>query len=235
MVFSSLLFLFCFFPIVLIVYFLCPRRGRNLCVFLSSLIFYAWGEPVYVVLMLFSTWLDYMLGARVDQCKEKGDMRGARRAVITSAVINLSMLGIFKYSDFIIGNINTLTGLQLPLPQLALPIGISFYTFQTMSYTIDIYRGEAKRQYNYHCLRRLCGAVPAADRRSDCSLSDGGAEMMGRKENMMILPEDVSRFMVGPGQKGSAGQQYRCRMGTGMRSGDRESAGIVSLDWNCRL
>ena len=148
MVFSSLLFLFCFFPIVLIVYFLCPRRGRNLVLFLSSLIFYAWGEPGYVVLMLFSTWQDYMLGARVDQCKEKGNMRGARRAVITSAVNNLSLLGVFRYSDFIIGNINTLTGLQLPLPQLALPIGISFYTFQTMSYTIDVYRGEVAAQKN---------------------------------------------------------------------------------------
>lgn len=201
MVFSSLLFLFCFFPIVLIVYFLCPRRGRNLVLFLASLIFYAWGEPVYVVLMLFSTWLDYMLGARVDQCKEKGDMHGAKKAVITSAVINLSLLGVFKYSDFIIGNINTLTGLQLPLPQLALPIGISFYTFQTMSYTIDIYRGEAKRQYNIIAFGAYVALFPQLIAGPIVRYQTVADEMMGRKENIDDFAGGISRFMVGLGKK----------------------------------
>ena len=148
MVFSSLLFLFRFLPIVLIIYFIAPRKLRNAILFFSSLIFYAWGEPVYVVLMLFSTVVDFTHGMLVHKFKEKGQIRYAKLAVGSAMTINLLLLGFFKYSDFLIRNINSITGSTIPLLNLALPIGISFYTFQTMSYTIDIYRGDAKVQRN---------------------------------------------------------------------------------------
>ena len=138
MVFSSLLFLFRFLPIVLLLYFIVPKRFRNLVLFLSSLVFYAWGEPVYVGLILFSTVLDYTLGRIVASAKEDGRINRAKLAVAGSAVGNLLILGFFKYSNFLIETINSLAGLDLELLDLALPIGISFYTFQTMSYTIDV-------------------------------------------------------------------------------------------------
>ncbi|MDE6064158.1 MAG: MBOAT family protein, partial [Lachnospiraceae bacterium] len=129
MVFSSILFLFRFLPAFLILYFVVPKRARNLVLFLGSLIFYAWGEPVYVVLMLFSTLSDYIHGLLIARYRGK---IAATCFLISSVVINLGLLGFFKYS-----------GLNLPLP-----IGISFYTFQTMSYTIDVYRGEVDAQTN---------------------------------------------------------------------------------------
>ncbi len=145
MVFSSITFLFRFIPIFMILYFVTPRRMRNIILFLGSLFFYAWGEPIYVLLMLFSTLSDYVHGRLIGVCRSR---RVARGLLISSIVINLGMLGFFKYSDFLIGTVNQLLGSNLPLLKLPLPIGISFYTFQTMSYTIDCYRGEAKVQKN---------------------------------------------------------------------------------------
>lgn len=145
MVFSSILFLFRFLPIFMICYFLSPGRVKNLTLFLGSLIFYAWGEPIYVVLMLFSTVSDYIHGRLI------GTRRGTRAArwlLVSSLAVNLLLLGFFKYADFLIRSVNLLMGTALPTLDLGLPIGISFYTFQTMSYTIDVYRGEAKVQRN---------------------------------------------------------------------------------------
>ena len=130
MVFSSLTFLQCFLPLCLLAYFLVPKAWRNGVLFLFSLLFYAWGEPVYVVLMLFSTALDYTCGQMVE--RHRGQ-RGAKIALLVSLCVNLGLLGVFKYSDFLIGTVNSLFGTALPQPNLPLPIGISFYTFQTMS------------------------------------------------------------------------------------------------------
>ena len=149
MVFSSLLFLFRFLPIVLLAYYILPKKCRNFVLFLSSLVFYAWGEPVYVVLILLSTCVDYTAGLAVHYFKEKGKMSGAKVMVACSAVINLALLGFFKYAGFFLQIVHQLTGLAMPELHLALPIGISFYTFQTMSYTIDVYRGDAKMQKNF--------------------------------------------------------------------------------------
>ena len=150
MVFSSVLFLFRFLPIFMILYFatyLCPaaRRMRNVILFLGSLFFYAWGEPVYVVLLLFSTLSDYVHGRLIDRFRKR---KIAKVLLVSSIIINLGVLGFFKYADFVIGAVNQLAGTQIPLLELPLPIGISFYTFQTMSYTIDVYRGKAKVQKN---------------------------------------------------------------------------------------
>ena len=148
MVFSSITFLFCFLPIVLIVYFVSPKAIRNLVLFAASLFFYAWGEPVYVVLMLFSTAVDFTLGRMIDRSIRSGNRKKAKLCVLISVVINLSLLAAFKYLDFIIGNVNAVLHTAVPLANLALPIGISFYTFQTMSYSIDVYRGQAPVQKN---------------------------------------------------------------------------------------
>ncbi len=147
MVFSSLMFLFVYLPITLAVYYLAPLKARNLILLLVSLVFYGWGEPVYILIMFASIAIDYVHGRLVEKYKAKGDDRKARRAVLSSVLFNLALLFFFKYFDFAVENLRrvpALSGLR-PLG-LALPIGISFYTFQTMSYTIDVYRGQAKAQ-----------------------------------------------------------------------------------------
>ena len=145
MVFSSVVFLFRFLPLFFILYYLVPGRGKNLVLFLGSLFFYAWGEPVYVLLMLFSTVADYAHGRLIGRFRGK---RASKGVLFSSVLINLSVLCFFKYADFLIQTFNAVTGVSVPLLALPLPIGISFYTFQTMSYTIDVYRGEAKVQKN---------------------------------------------------------------------------------------
>ena len=148
MVFAGITFLYRFLPIVLIAYFVCPKQFRNGLLFLASLIFYAWGEPVYVLLMLFSTVSDYWHGRMIDQRIREGNKRGARCFLISSIAINLLILGFFKYAGWLISLLNRGFGLAIPQLSLALPLGISFYTFQTMSYSIDVYRGNAKVQKN---------------------------------------------------------------------------------------
>ena len=145
MVFSSVLFLFRFLPIFMICYFLVPRKMKNLVLFLGSLVFYAWGEPVYIFLMLFSTISDYVWGRLIEEFRGK-DL--SRIFLLCSIVINLFILGFFKYADFLMQTVNTVFGTSIPLLKLPLPIGISFYTFQTMSYVIDVYRGDTKAQRN---------------------------------------------------------------------------------------
>ena len=144
MVFSSIVFLFRFLPLFFLLYYLVPERMKNLILFLGSLIFYAWGEPVYVLLMLFSTVVDYVHGRLLERLRGK---RGAKLVLLSSVVINLGVLCFFKYADFLIGSVNAVLGTKVPLLSLGLPIGISFYTFQTMSYTIDVYRGQIGRAH----------------------------------------------------------------------------------------
>lgn len=145
MVFSSLLFLFYFLPTVFLVYNIVPHKYKNLVLFIFSLFFYAWGEPIYVLLMLFSTVSDFFHGKYI--YKYKGTQK-AKYLMISAVCINLLALVFFKYSDFLIGICNDLLGTTIPLLNLPLPIGISFYTFQTMSYSLDVYMGKAKPQKN---------------------------------------------------------------------------------------
>ena len=130
MVFSSVLFLFRFLPIFMICYFLVPRKMKNLVLFLGSLVFYAWGEPVYIFLMLFSTISDYVWGRLIEEYRGKDH---SRIFLLCSIGINLFILGFFKYADFLMQTVNTVFGTSIPLLKLPLPIGISFYTFQTLS------------------------------------------------------------------------------------------------------
>ena len=133
MVFSSLLFLFLYLPVVLLIYYVTPLRWRNGVLLVFNLIFYGWGEPVYIVIMFLSTVIDYTHGILVGRCKRRGDDRGARLAVCSSVVFNLALLFFFKYWDFVAGSLAAIGLPLMPILGLSLPIGISFYTFQTMS------------------------------------------------------------------------------------------------------
>jgi alginate O-acetyltransferase complex protein AlgI len=148
MVFSSLAFLFFFLPACLICYYAFPQRPiRNLILTLFSLIFYAWGEPIWVSLLIISCVWDYLNGLFIDHFRDRKAI--ARLGVISSLTINLALLVSFKYADFIVETVNALTGMGFKAPGILLPIGISFYTFQTISYTIDVYRGEVPAQKNF--------------------------------------------------------------------------------------
>ena len=239
MVFSSLLFLFRFLPAVLILYFLAPRRWRNLVLLLFSLAFYAWGEPVYIILDARSrSWSLIPGGILVDRFLRQGRSRLARVALIGSSVVSLSLLGFFKYADFVIGTVNSLTGSELGLLKLALPIGISFYTFQTMSYTIDVYRGEAKVQKNRHLLRSLRHDVSAADRRSDRAATrtiaeqlrtaegDGGAVRRGRSALYASVLAKKCCWRTMPGALWDSIRAMTC---TELRSADRHGWALAAL------
>ena len=135
-------------PIALLLYYIVPQKYRNAVLFIVSLVFYGWDEPFYIFLMLFSTVLDYSVGRAIERSRLGGSQKGAKLALICSVVINLGLLGFFKYSDFLIGTVNFLCRTDIPLLELTLPVGISFYTFQTLSYSIDVYRGKVEVQHN---------------------------------------------------------------------------------------
>ncbi len=145
-VFSSLTFLFAYLPITLLLYFITPLKGRNLVLLIVSMLFYGWGEPVYIGIMVLSTLIDYIHGLLVE--KYRADDRKARWFVAQSVIFNLLLLGFFKYWDFLAANLSMLPGVSIPQLHIPLPIGISFFTFQTMSYTIDVYRQDAPAQRN---------------------------------------------------------------------------------------
>ena len=146
MVFSSLLFLYVFLPIALFLYYISPKKIKNFTLFILSLIFYAWGEPIYVGIMLFSSVFDYCNGRLLNKFKE--DWK--RKAVlILSVIVNIGLLFFFKYYNFVIDNLNYLFKLNISASTLTLPLGISFYTFQTLSYTIDVYRGEVEASNSF--------------------------------------------------------------------------------------
>lgn len=201
MIFSSLLFLFRFFPAILICYYLVPRSLRNLVLFLFSLLFYAWGEPVYIVLMLVSILVSYTGGIVVDSMRRRGRKRGAKIALVVSSIISLSLLGFFKYADFVIGTINSATGAGMDLLHIALPIGISFYTFQTMSYTIDVYRGEAKVQKNLISFGAYVVMFPQLIAGPIVQYKTIDEQLRSRRESAEEFAHGIHRFMIGLGKK----------------------------------
>jgi alginate O-acetyltransferase complex protein AlgI len=198
MVFSSLTFLFYFLPAVLILYFFAPKALRNFVLFITSLVFYAWGEPVYIVLMLFSTVVDYTFGWMAEACR---GTKKAKLALIASVVINLALLCVFKYSDFIVFNLNALLGTGIPAPGLPLPIGISFYTFQTMSYTIDVYRGDAKAQKNIISFGAYVTLFPQLIAGPIVRFSTIAEQLEERHETPDLFSDGVRRFVAGLAKK----------------------------------
>ena len=201
MIFSSLLFLFRFIPIFFLIYYVVPQRAKNFVLFLGSLVFYAWGEPVYVILMLFSTLSDYWHGLAIERVQERGKDTFARCLLISSVMINLGMLGFFKYTDFLIQTVNGLTGLSVPLLNLPLPIGISFYTFQTMSYTIDVYRKKVPAQRNIIDFGTFVALFPQLIAGPIVRYTDVAKQLKGRRVTWNSLHGGVSRFVIGLGKK----------------------------------
>jgi alginate O-acetyltransferase complex protein AlgI len=201
MVFSSFVFLFLFLPIVLLLYYVCPARGRNVVLLAASLLFYAWGEPVYVLIMLFSTVFDYTNGRLIAYFSEVGRKRAAKAVLIVDICGNLGILGFFKYADFLIESVNSISGAGLSLLQIALPIGISFYTFQTMSYTIDVYRGIVPPQKNILTFGTYVAMFPQLIAGPIVQYKSIGAELEMRHTSIADFSDGALRFTVGLAKK----------------------------------
>lgn len=201
MVFSSLIFLFLFLPITLALYYASDNRIKNFMLLIASLFFYSWGEPVYIFLMIFSIIVDYIHGLKVEKYINLGKKKKAFKFVVSSAIINLLLLGFFKYSDFLIMNINALFDLHISLLNLPLPIGISFYTFQTMSYTIDIYRGEAKAQKNILNFGTYVSLFPQLVAGPIVRYQTIADQINNRTHSLEKFAEGVNRFVFGLGKK----------------------------------
>ncbi len=199
MIFSSLPFLFFYLTITLLVYKLSPLKLRNLILLLVSLFFYGWGEPVYIVIMFLSIAVDYTHGMLVEKFWQNDEL--ARRAVASSVFFNLAILFFFKYWDFLMGSINALTGLRLPTFGLSLPIGISFYTFQTMSYTIDVYRKDAPVQRDPITFGAYVTLFPQLIAGPIIQYKDVAEQLAGRREDLEKFASGVRRFCVGMGKK----------------------------------
>ncbi len=199
MVFSSLPFLFFYLPAVLAVYKLSPLKLRNLILLLVSLFFYGWGEPVYIFIMLLSILVDYTHGMLVERWRD--DDRKARMAVASSVFFNLAILVFFKYWDFIAANVNALTGWGLPVLGIPLPIGISFYTFQTMSYTIDVYRRAAPVQKNIVTFGAFVTLFPQLIAGPIIQYRSVAEQLVRREEGLEKFTSGVGRFTVGLSKK----------------------------------
>lgn len=198
MVFSSVVFLFRFLPFFFILYYLAPKRVKNFILFLGSLFFYAWGEPVYVALMLFSTVADYIHGRLLEHLRGR---KGAKYVLLSSVLINLAVLGFFKYADFLVETVNALAGTSLPLMNLPLPIGISFYTFQTMSYTIDVYRGEAKVQRNLLDFGVFVAMFPQLIAGPIVKYREVEERLHNRRISLVAVSAGMRRFCIGMAKK----------------------------------
>lgn len=199
MVFSSLIFLFLFLPAVLTIYFLSPWRIRNGILLIFSLIFYAWGEPVYIVIMLLSTVTDFNFGLLLE--RPGLSERQRKGIVVLSIFVNLILLSYFKYADFLIGNFNAVFETHIPLTELPLPIGISFYTFQSMSYIIDIYRRTAKAQRNWLDFATFVALFPQLVAGPIVQYSTIAEQLRHRKVDSAMFAEGVRRFTKGLAKK----------------------------------
>jgi alginate O-acetyltransferase complex protein AlgI len=199
MVFSSLTFLFFFLPIVCLLYFISPTKIRNVILLFSGLFFYAWGEPIYVLAMIGSTAIDYTAGRFID--KFDNDERKRKIFLLVSVVMNLSLLGVFKYSSFLIGNVNEWFALDITDPKLPLPIGISFYTFQSMSYTIDLYRRQIKVQKNFFSFASYVSLFPQIVAGPIVRYEDVANEIDNRKVTIDGVSDGVAVFLKGLAKK----------------------------------
>ena len=198
MLFSSIPFLFYFLPLVLAVYFLVPWKLKNAVLLLSSLIFYGWGEPRYVFLMIASIVLFYVCGLLIEKAKTKP---WKKVWLSTSVIISVALLCIFKYADFFITNFNAVTGLNIALLKLALPIGISFYTFQCLSYTIDVYRGDVEAQKNPISFGAYVALFPQLIAGPIVRYIDVAKELNHRTHSMEKFTEGLRRFIFGLAKK----------------------------------
>lgn len=199
MVFSSITFLFMFLPLALIAYYAAPRSWRNMVILLLSLVFYAWGEPVYVFLMIGSIVLDYFGGLLIQHNRK--DKNKQRFIFVTVLVLNLSVLVFFKYYGFIIANINSVLGTTLQIRELPLPLGISFYTFQLISYIADVYMEKVRAQKNIINFGAYISMFPQLVAGPIVQYSDIEEQLNEREESIYKFGEGAERFICGLGKK----------------------------------
>ena len=199
MVFSSTIFLCVYLPLVLLGYYICPKKGRNLFLLIASLVFYAWGEPKYVFLMIFSILVNYIFGRLMDKHRE--NKKRLKLMLVLSVVLDIGLLSVFKYTDFIITNGNAIFGANFDLLNIALPIGISFYTFQAMSYTIDVYRDDVRVQKNLIDFGMYITMFPQLIAGPIVRYADVQDQLADRSVTTADFSEGIMRFVVGLGKK----------------------------------
>lgn len=196
MVFSSMLFLWLFLPVTIIGYYLIRDRYRNILLLMASLIFYAWGEPVYIFLMIFSILVNWVAGLMIDR-----DPSHKKLILLLDIAFNIGLLGYYKYSNFIIDSINNIFHTSLNHREIALPIGISFFTFQILSYIIDLYRGEYKAQKNVIRLALYISFFPQLIAGPIVKYRDINEQLQNRKLSTEKMAAGVRRFMYGLSKK----------------------------------
>lgn len=199
MVFSSLVFLFAYLPITLLAYYLVPRQGRNIFLFIVNLIFYGWGEPKLVLLMVFNIFFNYIGGWLVD--KYRADAKKKKLFLILTCVLDIGILAVFKYTGMITETLNMLPFLNIPELQISLPIGISFYTFQTMSYVIDVYRDDAPLSKNFINFGTYVALFPQLIAGPIVRYRDVAEQLVNRRETLEMFTRGVKLFMVGLAKK----------------------------------
>ncbi|XZK28788.1 MBOAT family O-acyltransferase [Clostridium perfringens] len=199
MVFSSIMFIFRFLPIMFIIYYLTPKKFKNLSLLILSLVFYSWGEPKYFIIMLLSIGVDYSISIFIEKYRGKKIITNV--LLFCSLIFNLGMLILFKYLNFFIENINLVFGTSLSLIYLTLPLGISFYTFQTMSYTIDVYRGKIKAERNIINFGAYVFLFPQLIAGPIVKYSDIKNELKNRKIKVNQVEEGITEFIIGMGKK----------------------------------
>ena len=199
MVFSSILFLFRFMPAAFAIYYLVPRRFKNFTLLVLSLIFYSWGEAKYFPIMIASILVDYTASGLIESHRDNKLI--CRLGLIYSMVFNLGMLGFFKYTNFFVGNLNALFGLSLPTISFVLPLGISFYTFQTMSYTIDVYLGKVKAERNIIDFGAFVVLFPQLIAGPIVRYTDINRELKERQINLPQIQDGIKLFILGLGSK----------------------------------
>ncbi len=195
MVFSSPLFLFIYLPITLAVYYFFKPAYRNIVLFIVSLVFYGWGEPIYILLMLFSITVNYAAGLLVDKYRTEG--KRAKRILLVSAAVNLSLLLFFKYFDFIAQNLSLIPGIKIPMLNITLPIGISFYTFQAMSYPIDVYRNDGEVQKSFVGFGTFVSLFPQLIAGPIIRYKDVAKQLNKRTHSFEKFSSGAVRFTVG--------------------------------------
>ena len=196
-----MVFLFLFFPAVLLLYYIVPRKLRNGVLFIFSLLFYAWGEPIYVLLMIASTVVAYITGLLADRTKEGRKKWVPKVSLLVAIFWNMGLLLFFKYTNFFIGVTNDIFSLKIEKLGLVMPIGISFYSFQTLSYVIDVYRGDVKAQKNYLYLGTYVALFPQLIAGPIVRYKDVAQQMEQRKETLGNFAAGVKRFAIGMGKK----------------------------------
>ena len=202
MVFSSLLFLFWFIPIFFALYYVVPAKYNNTVLFLGSIVFYAWGEPAYLILIFVSILVNYLAGLGLAYSAPEREHTASEKLIFVSAMVfDFGMLFVFKYTGFFVENINAMTGANLPDPHLTLPLGISFYTFQIASYVIDLYRGKIKTERNLLTLGTYLVMFPQLIAGPIVVYSQVSEELHGRKITMDKISDGITTFILGLSSK----------------------------------